>query len=83
MGDVAGQQDALHGCDPAAAAQGAIDDHQVGLASRRRRFGIGFVAGDRADVMAHADQQFRQVHGNQPVILDQHDPQSAAHDRTP
>lgn len=56
-----------------------IDDHQIRLKACRGDHRLGFRARDRTDLMPHVNQQLGKIHGNQHVVLDDHDAQRFSH----
>jgi len=63
-------QDFLDGGNTASAAQAGIDDHQIRLVAGRGAHRLGLCGRRRANIVAHACEQFGEQHGDQGVILD-------------
>jgi hypothetical protein len=70
MSDRSRPQYFLDGGNAASPTQARIDDHQVRPVAGRGNHRVAFGGRCRANVVAHACEQFREQHGDQGVILD-------------
>ena len=76
VGNGPGPEDRLEGGHAASRPQHDVDDHHVGLATRRGTYGVAFGRSNASNLVLLVGKHFRERHGDHGIVFDDEDPQA-------